>query len=144
VSLKHRLTVRYHNFSKDFTRYFLEEWHTLKDREKLFFNKVADDIGHHTTVLYSISKVLNDIGSKFINDGIVWLSSILEKNTHLFTAKLETDTIYYIENLIRRFIFTNRQKIKTTLQIKNKVIIVLNFLIERGSITGYLLREDIL
>jgi len=121
-----------------------KEWHTLKDREKLFFKKVAEDIGYHPSVLYSISKILNDIGSKFIEDGIVWISDILQKNIQLISGELETNTIYYIENIIRRYILTNRKKIKTSLQIKNRVIVILNFLVERGSIIGYLLREDIL
>ena len=120
------------------------EWHTLKEREKSFYKKVAEDIGHHPSVLYSISKILNDIGSNFIEDGIVWISNILQKNNQLISEELETNTIYYIENIVRRYILTNRQKIKISLQIKNQVIIILGFLVERGSIMGYLLREDIL
>jgi len=122
----------------------VKEWHTLKEREKLFFKKVAEDIGHHPSVLYSISKILNDIGSNFIDDGIIWINNILQKNNQLITEELETNTIYYIENIIRRYILINRQKVKTSLQIKNKVIVILNFLVEIGSITGYLLREDVL
>lgn len=121
-----------------------KEWHTLKEKEKLFFKKAAEDIGHHPSVLYSISKILNCIGSNFIEDGITWISNILQKNSQLISEELETNTIYYIENIIRRYILTNRHKIKTTWQIKKQVIVILNFLLERGSITGYLLREDIL
>ncbi|MBN1293804.1 MAG: hypothetical protein JXB48_18320, partial [Candidatus Latescibacteria bacterium] len=62
----------------------------------------------------------------------------------LISKKLEINTIYYIETIMRRFIITNRQKIKTTYQIKNDVLEILNFLVERGSVTGYLLREDVL
>lgn len=122
----------------------VKEWHTLKEREKLFFKKVAEDIGHHPSVLYSLSKILNEIGSNFLEDGISWISGILQKNNNLFSDELEINTIYYIENIVRRYILTNRQKIKTTKKIKENVIVILNFLIERGSITGYLFREDVL
>jgi len=121
-----------------------KEWHTLKEREKSFYRKVAKDIGHHPSVFYSISKILNDIGSNFIDDGIIWISNILLKNKELILGELETNTIYYIENIIRRYVLINRKKIKTSLQTKNQVIVILNFLVERGSVTGYLLREDIL
>ncbi len=121
-----------------------KEWHTLKEREKSFYKKVAEDISHHPSVLYSISKILSGIGSKFIDDGIVWISNIIQKNNQYISEELEMNTVYYIENIIRRYILTNRQKIKTTLQIKNQVIVILNFLVGRGSITGYLLREDVL
>lgn len=121
-----------------------KEWHTLKDREKLFFKKVAEDIGQHPAVLYSLSKLLNDIGSNFMEDGVLWISNILQKNKTLSTEELEINTIYYIENLVRRYILNNRQKVLKSTQIKKQVIVILNFLLERGSVTGYLLREDIL
>lgn len=120
------------------------KWHSLKDREKLFYKKVSKDIGHCPSVLYSISKLLNEIGSDFLNEGIFWISEMIEKNSNLLTEELETNTIYYIEILIRKYAYLNRPKIKTDLKIKNKIIIILNFLIEKGSVNAYLLREDLL
>ena len=121
-----------------------KEWHSLKDREKAFFNKVANDIGHHPAVLYSLSKVLYDIGSNFIEDGILWISGILQRNGILAFEKIETNTLYYLENLVRKYISTKRPRIKTDPQLKNRIITILDFLIAKGSATGYLLREDIL
>ena len=121
-----------------------KDWRSLKMREKLFFKKVSVDIGFSPSVLYSISKVLNDIGSKFIKDGISWLSYMLENYKQLESEKLEVNTIYYIERIVRKFIQTNRVKIRKTKRIKNEVLIILNFLIIKGSVTGYLLRENIL
>lgn len=121
-----------------------KEWHTLKEKEKLFYKKVAQDIGHCPAVLYSISKVLNDIGSNFLENGIFWVSDILQRNKNLFSGELEINTIFYIENIVRKYILVNRYKIKKYLKIKNNIVTILDFLIERGSVTGYLLREDIL
>lgn len=121
-----------------------KEWHSLKDREKVFYKKVSKDIGHCPSVLYSISKLLNEIGSGFSSDGVFWISKMIEKNSNLSTEELETNTIYYIEVIIRKYIYLNRTKVKTDLKIKNKILIVLNFLIEKGSVNGYLLREDLL
>ena len=120
----------------------VKEWHTLKEKEKFFFKQIVTDIGEHPSVLYSTSKILYGIGSRFIEDGINWLSSILQKNPKC-TEKLK-ETIYYIENIIRWFILKNRKKIRTNKETKNDVIIILNFLVEQGSVTGYLLREGIL
>jgi hypothetical protein len=121
-----------------------KEWHTLKEREKIFYKKAAEEMGQHPAVLYSISKVLNDIGSNFIEDGLAWISHILENNKQLISEELETNTIFYIETFIRRYILKNRQQIRKSISIKNQVIVVLNYLVERGSIVGYLLRDDIL
>jgi hypothetical protein len=121
-----------------------KEWHTLKAREKLFFYKVAKDIGGHPSVLYSISKLLNSIGSKFLDDSILWISTIVRENNNMLNDELEINTIYYIENIVRKYILTNRPKIKKTRKLKEDLVSILNFLIEKGSATGYLFRENIL
>ena len=78
------------------------------------------------------------------NDGVQWISNMLHKNQNLHTAKLETNTIYYIENLTRKYIYKNREKIRKTRQLKQDVIIILDFLIGKASVIGYMLRESIL
>ena len=120
------------------------DWHTLKDREKLFFKKASKDMGHHPTVLYSISKLLNNVGSNFIDDGILWISDIIQDNQDLLNKELDTNTILYMENVLRRYVLNNRHKIKTKSQIKIKILSILNFLVGKGSATAYHLREDIL
>jgi hypothetical protein len=39
-----------------------KEWHSLRERDKIFFKRVAENIGDHPAVLYSLSKLLNEIG----------------------------------------------------------------------------------
>jgi hypothetical protein len=34
--------------------------------------------------------------------------------------------------------------VRTTTQIKTAILVILNFLIEQGSVTAYLVREDVL
>ncbi len=120
-----------------------KEWHSLKDKDKRFFKEITVKIGHCPSAMYAVSKLLNDIGSPFIDDGVIWISNILDINRDYQNKKLEANTIYYIENLIRKFVFKNREKIKRTKALKIKLIIILNFLIEKGSAVGYMLRESI-
>ncbi|MBW8363833.1 MAG: ATP-binding protein [Rhizobium sp.] len=121
-----------------------KEWHSLKDREKGFFQRVARDIGSHPAVLYSLAKLLNEIASGFASDGIFWVSEIIERGINHADEKLETNTIYYLENFVRGFVLRNRHKVRTTPQIKAAILVILNFLIEQGSVTAYLVREDVL
>ncbi|HAT1881200.1 TPA: ATP-binding protein [Legionella pneumophila] len=121
-----------------------KKWHSLKDRERTFFKKVSNDIGNNSVVLYSIAKLLNDIGSNFASDGISWISSIIQRNPDLYRKELEEDTVYYLENFVRSYILKNRQNIKITLQLKTQILVILNFLLKKASVTAYLLREDIL
>lgn len=120
------------------------KWDTLSDDSRMFFKDISDAIGHYPSVLYSISKLLNNIGSTFLDDGVFWISSILNRNENYVNQKLETNTIYYIENVMKKFIFSNREKIKMTKSLKDSVLITLSFLVENGSVVGYMLRENIM
>lgn len=72
------------------------------------------------------------------------MSEILERGVNLANEKLEMNTIYYLENLVRGFVLRNRHKVRSTPQIKATILVILNFLIEQGSVTAYLVREDVL
>ena len=95
-------------------------------------------------MLYSVVKVLNSIGTNFKDEGIDWIHTIVLNNKSLHLDDLESITLYYLEKFLRKYVFINRQKIKEEIKLKNKIIPILEFMIERGSIHGYLLRESIL
>ena len=121
-----------------------KEWHSLKDNNKKFFKEISEKIGHCPSALYAISKLLNDIGSNYIDDGVDWISNIIGNNKSLSNKQLEVNTIYYLENFSRKYTFKNREKIKRTKAIKSKLLVILDFLIEKGSVIGYMLRETII
>jgi hypothetical protein len=121
-----------------------KSWHTLKDENKDFFKEISQEIGHCSSALYSILKLLTDIGRPYLDDGILWVSKMLKNNKNLHTAKLEVNTIYYLETNIRKYIYKNREIIRKTKKLKEDVLIILDFLIEKGSVVGYMLRENIL
>lgn len=68
-----------------------------------------------------------------------------ELRINLFYKKhrFELDFLY-ICDLVRKYILQNNMKIKTEKVKKNEVLDILNFLVERGSAIGYMLRDRIL
>ncbi len=136
--------VKSYLFAQNLWKETATEWHTLKSENKRFFKEISQQIGHCPSALYAISKLLNGIGSSYLNDGISWVSHMLENNKDLLSAKLETNTVYYLENLVRKYIYENREKIKKTKKLKQDILIILDFLIKEGSVIGYMLRENIL
>lgn len=122
----------------------VRDWRSLRVREKAFFKRVAEDIGDHPSVLYSLAKFLNEIGSGFVEDGISWISGVIERTPNLDSRELEVNTIYYLENLVRDYLLQSRHKVRTTPQTQHQILTILNFLLAKGSATAYLLREDIL
>lgn len=122
----------------------IDEWHSLKKENLVLYKNTATELGHQPAVLYSIAKILNTIGSKFTQEGIDLIYPIIFKNRYLKLGKLQSNTEYYLVRFMRKFIFINKKQIKQDIRLKNKVIPILDFMIERGSIHGYLMRESIL
>lgn len=120
------------------------DWHSLNETNLWLYENAASDLGYNPAVLYSIVKVLNSIGSKFVNQGIKWIYTIVSTNKDLELNNLEENTLFYMERLMRKFIFLNKEKIKREIRLKSQVIPILDFMIERGSVHGYLLRESVL
>jgi hypothetical protein len=121
-----------------------KEWRSFKPENSVFFKEISEKIGHCPSTLYAISKLLNKIGSSYSNEGIFWISKMLEKNQNLIDAKSDENTIYYLEKLTRKFIHVNREQTKSKVKIKNDLLVILNYLINKGSVIGYMLRESIL
>lgn len=120
-----------------------KDWHTFKSIDAKFFNDISKSLGHCPSALYSISKILNTIGDVYINEGVHWLSQILENNSYYVDKKLVDNTIFYLEKFARTYTFRNRETIRKKKEIKDKMLVILNFLVEKGSAVGYMLRESI-
>ena len=101
-------------------------------------------MGLHTSTLHAIAEMIDGIGSNFIDDGIEWISHMIKNNPNLHSEDLEVNTVYYLENIVRRFVLSNRQKIRASATLKKQLLVILDFLIQKGSVTAYLTREDIL
>lgn len=121
------------------------EWHSLKPNNGTFYLTAANRLGYNPTTLYSIARVLYTVGKKpFIDDGIIWLSEIIKGNPHLYTKPLLENTLFYIEEYIFSYVKKHNADFRTQTNYKSKVLIVLDFLVERGSTVGFLLREEII
>jgi hypothetical protein len=119
-------------------------WKSLKSNNMRLIKAVSEQMDPHPAILYSISKLLNDIGSPFVADGLIWISNMLSKHSEYNALKLEINTSYYLENLVRKYVYEDREKIKKNKQLKQKILVILNFLIEKGSTVAYILRENII
>lgn len=120
------------------------EWHILKSKNKKFFEKAVSEFGAPVAVLYSLAKVLFDVGSNYLEDGIDWLSNLMESNPELNMRDWEVNTLYHLEYVLRRYVLNRHEQIRKDPRLKKRVLTVLNMMINKGSVSAYLLREDIL
>lgn len=120
----------------------IKQWSELKDNLWLYEN-IAKDLGDNPIILYSISKVA-DTGIIPIDKLLDLMLLIIEDNPMLNLGYREQSTILYMERIFRRYIGDDKMSIKRNAELKKKLITILNFMLERGSVHGYLLRESIL
>lgn len=118
-----------------------KSWHSLKQENIEFYYNVANDIGKHLETLHSIAKVFNGIAFNFIKDGIKIIYLLISKYEY---KEVDANTIYYIEHIVRNYFLLNKSEIKRNLELKNMLISILTFLVNHGSVFGYMLREQIL
>lgn len=121
-----------------------KEWHSLKNKDIRFFKKLTKKIGHCPSVLYSISKLLTSIASKYQKIGVSCIADMIRNNGSLSNEKLELNTVFHLENLIRKYVYIQSEQIKKDRETKNDVLTILNFLVEKGSAVAYMLREKVL
>lgn len=120
------------------------EWRSFNVENKRFFREISIKIGHCPSTLYSLCKLLNSIGSGYLLSGVAWISEMLNREEVLWNSKLDTNTVYYLESIIKRYIYLQREDIRKMKKQKREVLVILNFLVEQGSVVGYMLREKII
>ncbi|MFB5191763.1 AVAST type 4 anti-phage nuclease Avs4 [Alicyclobacillus fastidiosus] len=120
------------------------EWKTFGEDNKRFFKDITKERGYFPSTLYSLAKLLNGVGSSYLSAGLVWISEMLCNNGGLWKSELYTNTVYYLECILKKHIHENREDIRRRHKHKRDVLIILDFLVERGSVVGYMLRESIL
>lgn len=129
------------------TQYWKKEcksWRSFEVTDKPFFKKITSDAGHSPSVLYCMALLLDGIAHHYLDDGVSWISAQLQHNENLWEIELEQNTVYHLERIVRVFSFKEREKIRRTNQLKQELLVILNFLVEQGSVTGYMVRERIL
>jgi hypothetical protein len=119
-------------------------WHSIQNRHHGFFQDVCDNLSNSPAAFYSISKVLFDVGRPLLRKGVFWLSRMVQKNADLIVGREKQDCIYYLENILRVFIYEHREEIRRTPEYKVCLIRLLDTLIKHESVVGFMLRESIL
>lgn len=121
----------------------ITSWHTLRDNDKTFFKEISREIGHCPSVIYSVSGLLNGIGSHYLDDGMLWVSDMLTRNQNLLSDNLGESTVYHMEGFTRKYVHKNLANIRENKELKKQVLVVLDFLILKDSVIGYMLRDRI-
>jgi hypothetical protein len=120
-----------------------KSWHTLKDKNRRFFSEMADKLARTSSTLSSFVKLLNGIGSEYTSEGMQWVARIISSNSKLSDKDFKDDTIYHLTVFMRKYLYRARADVRQSPELMMKTLIILDFLVERGEVSGYLMRESI-
>lgn len=124
--------------------YNSQKWENLKIENLDFYDKISKDLKKNPVILLSISKMLNLTEKNEIKKkGIYWIYSIVSKNNGLRLKHQKEETIGYLEKFIKEYKEKNVKKIKEDKSEKDRLIEILDFMIERGSNDASLLKDSI-
>lgn len=119
-------------------------WELISLEDRMFWQKCSREYGFHRATLYGIGYFINHIGYELFRDeAIIWIYDIINNNPHLWEVKLLTNTIYYLEKYMEIYCDYHRSEIKRNQTIKTQVEQVLDFLVEKGSTIGFMLRDEL-
>lgn len=118
-------------------------WRALTSDRQVFFENLTEKIGGNEAYLYSLSKLLCGIGSSYLNSGVFWLSKAIRNNNISLSKDYRDNTIWYLEKVTRKYVFLNRDKARRNTKVNTALLCIFDYLIDNGSVVGYLLREDI-
>lgn len=119
-------------------------WELISLEDRMFWQKCSREYGFHRATLYGIGYFINHIGYELFRDeAIIWIYDIINNNPHLWEVKLLTNTIYYLEKYMEIYCDYHRSEIKRNQTIKAQVEQVLDFLVEKGSTIGFMLRDEL-
>ncbi|MCD9478040.1 AVAST type 4 anti-phage nuclease Avs4 [Photobacterium phosphoreum] len=121
----------------------VKNWDTFQDKHARFFSEMAEKLSHCPSTLYSFAMLLNGIGSRYAPQGLAWIAKIIKNNSDLSKSDLDENTIYYLNAYMRKYLYRERSKVRRSPELMSYTLIILDFLIEQGEVSGYLMREGI-
>lgn len=120
-------------------------WKILNQNKARLIISTALKMAHSPVTIYAIAKLINTYGKiVYFNHGVDWLSSLLEKPNNPSDLKLDSSTIYHMRNYIEEYVNNNEHKIKNDIKTKNKILNILNFLIDKGDAASFQIRENLM
>ena len=107
-----------------------------------FFDNLVEDIGYCPSIWYAIPRFLYTIGFDYLNQGVGWLAALVNSEYSSISGEWIDRALYYIEDAVLRLTTEKTIAIKKDKRIKKQLLSILDWLVERGSTVGFLLREE--
>lgn len=116
-----------------------KEWHSLRQKDLVFFDYLGEQCGGNHAIFEGIVKILTTIGRNYKTEGMKWISTAITKNPTMTLSN--SSALTYLEFVMMPYVFGNKLLIRRTPELLKHVRIILNFMVEKSSVTGFVLRD---
>ena len=116
-----------------------KEWRCLRKEDISFFDYVADNSNGNGIVMESIARALTNIAHGYQTEGMIWISKIVTAYSSINLAN--TNTLFYLEQVMTEYVYANKMQIRKSEELHRQVRAILDFMVGKSSVTGYVLRD---
>ena len=117
----------------------VKEWHSLRKNDIGFYMYLAEHSAGNAVVFEGLVKVLTTIASGYKTEGMSWIAKAINQCP---TMNLnETLGLMYLELVMMPYVYTNKMQIRKNPELLAQVRTILNFMVTKSSVTGYMLRD---
>jgi hypothetical protein len=120
----------------------VQEWGPVSANRD-FIESAASAIGNTPAGFGSLLSLLSSVGQVFLPDAIRWLTESVERASGRDLLE-DPNTEFQIEVLLRKVCYHHGTVIRQRPELHRAVILLLDKLVERGSHTGFRLRDYII
>lgn len=117
----------------------IKEWRCIRKEDLSFFSFVANNCGGNAIALECLAKALTDITHSYLTEGMAWLSGIVADHMNMNLSG--TNALFYLEQVMMEYSYSNKMQIRKNPDLHKQVRTILNFMVNKSSVTGYVLRD---
>jgi hypothetical protein len=114
-------------------------WHSLRKNDIGFYMYLAEHSLGNAVLFEGLVKVLTTIASGYKTEGMSWIAKAI--NLCPTMDLNETLGLMYLELVMMPYVYTNKMQIRKNPELLAQVRIILNFMVTKSSVTGYILRD---
>lgn len=117
----------------------VKDWHSLRRNDLDFFTFLGENCQDNVTIFEGLVKILTTIGSNFKTEGMGWIARAIEQRPTMNLAN--TTALFYLEMIMMPYIYANKMQIRKNHMLLEQVRTILNFMVSKSSVTGFILRD---
>ncbi len=118
----------------------VRHWHRLEGQGQRI-DKLAERFRGSVTVFEAYCRFLYEIGDKSLPSGFILVAGSLAAGEPLAMLS-DQNTFFWLESLLRRYVYSEPERLKSDPAIRRAVLALLNHLVEAGSSAAYRMRDD--